>query len=133
MADKKLNDVPVVSDIVTIFGKRSNGEIVQIDKSNLATLLGELLPDSLGFLRGYNNPASLDTNINGIYNTNESVQGTWPLYAHKYGVLVVLCSKSFGAAQIYISDGTENIYVRKSYNLGKTWGEWLLIKGVNIT
>lgn len=133
MADKKLNEVPVVSDIVTIFGKRSNGEIVQIDKSNLATLLGELLPDSLGFLRGYNNPASLDTNINGIYNTNESVQGTWPLYAHKYGILVVLCSKSFGAAQIYISDGTENIYVRKSYNYGETWEEWLLIKGVNIT
>lgn len=44
MADKKLNEVPVVNDIVTIFGKRSNGEIVQIDKSNLATLLGELLP-----------------------------------------------------------------------------------------
>ena len=43
MADKKLNEVPVVSDIVTIFGKRSNGEIVQIDKSNLATLLGGLL------------------------------------------------------------------------------------------
>jgi len=43
MADKKLNDVPVVSDIVTIFGKRSNGEIVQIDKSNLATLLGGLI------------------------------------------------------------------------------------------
>lgn len=40
MADKKLNEVPVVNDIVTIFGKRSNGEIVQIDKSNLATLLG---------------------------------------------------------------------------------------------
>lgn len=43
MADKKLNEVPVVSDIVTIFGKRSNGEIVQIDKNNLATLLGELM------------------------------------------------------------------------------------------
>lgn len=43
MADKKLNEVPVESDIVTIFGKRSNGEIVQIDKSNLATLLGGLL------------------------------------------------------------------------------------------
>lgn len=95
--------------------------------------LGELLPDSLGFLRGYNNPTSLDTNINGIYNTNESVQGTWPLYAHKYGVLIVLCSKSYGAAQIYISDGTENVYVRKSYNFGETWEEWLLIKGVNIT
>ena len=47
MADKKLNEVPVVSDIVTIFGKRSNGEIVQIDKSNLATLLGGLM-NSLG-------------------------------------------------------------------------------------
>lgn len=94
--------------------------------------LGELLPNSLGFLRGYNNPASLDTNINGIYNTDENVQGTWPLYAHKYGVLIVLCSKSYGAAQFYISDSTENVYVRKSYNLGKTWGKWLLIKGVDI-
>lgn len=48
MADKKLNEVPVVSDIVTIFGKRSNGEIVQIDKSNLATLMGELLGNPKG-------------------------------------------------------------------------------------
>ena len=48
MADKKLNEVPVVSDIVTIFGKRSNGEIVQIDKNNLATLLGELLGNPKG-------------------------------------------------------------------------------------
>lgn len=108
------------------------GEAFLLHKFALKSELGELLPNSLGFLRGYNNPASLDTNINGIYNTDESVQGTWPLYAHKYGVLVVLCSKSYGVAQIYISDGTENIYVRKSYNLGKTWQEWLLIKGVNI-
>ena len=43
MADKKLNEVPVVDDIVTIFGKRSNGEIVQIDKSNLAKVVGELM------------------------------------------------------------------------------------------
>ena len=42
MADKKLNGVPMVSDIETILGVRSNGEIVQIDKSNLATLLGAL-------------------------------------------------------------------------------------------
>ena len=52
MADKKLNEVPVVSDIVTIFGKRSNGEIVQIDKSNLATLLGELLPTASNEKKG---------------------------------------------------------------------------------
>lgn len=64
---------------------------------------------------------------------NDVAKVTKQQLATIYGVLVVLCSKSFGAAQIYISDGTENIYVRKSYNLGKTWGEWLLIKGVNIT
>jgi hypothetical protein len=127
------NELPTVTDAANVRVLQSGGEAAQMTMQSLATKLGELLPDSLGFLRGYNNPASLDTNINGIYNTNESVQGTWPLYAHKYGVLVVLCSKSFGAAQIYISDGTENIYVRKSYNLGKTWEEWLLIKGVNIT
>lgn len=100
--------------------------------SAAAKVLGELLPDSLGFLRGYNNPTSLDTNINGIYNTDESVKGTWPLYAYKYGVLIVLCSKSYGAVQFYISDSTENVYVRKSYNIGKTWEKWLLIKGVDI-
>lgn len=127
------NELPTVTDAANVRVLQSSGDAAQMTMQSLASKLGGLLPDSLGFLRGYNNPASLDTNINGIYNTNESVQGTWPLYAHKYGVLVVLCSKSFGAAQIYISDGTENIYVRKSYNLGKTWGEWLLIKGVNIT
>lgn len=132
MADKKLNEVSQLTDFDYALVVKGN-DVAKVTKQQLATLLGELLPDSLGFLRGYNNPTSLDTNINGIYNTNESVQGTWPLYAHKYGVLIVLCSKSYGAAQIYISDGTENVYVRKSYNFGETWEEWLLIKGVNIT
>ena len=52
MADKKLNEVPVVNDIVTILGKRSNGEIVQIDKSNLASIVGELLPLSTNTNKG---------------------------------------------------------------------------------
>lgn len=60
MADKKLNEVPVVSDIVTIFGKRSNGEIVQIDKSNLATLLGELLQNAYD---SYSLKESIETEI----------------------------------------------------------------------
>lgn len=132
MADKKLNEVSQLTDFDYALVVKGN-DVAKVTKQQLATILGGLLPDSLGFLRGYNNPTSLDTNINGIYNTNESVQGTWPLYAHKYGVLIVLCSKSYGAAQIYMSDGTENVYVRKSYNFGETWEEWLLIKGVNIT
>lgn len=67
MADKKLNEVPVVSDIVTIFGKRSNGEIVQIDKSNLATLLGELLQKAYD---SYSLKESIETEIGvglGVY------------------------------------------------------------------
>lgn len=66
MADKKLNEVPVVSDIVTIFGKRSNGEIVQIDKSNLATLLGELLENRLVKYKEMNLGANeiIDTGVN---------------------------------------------------------------------
>jgi hypothetical protein len=67
MADKKLNEVPVVSDIVTIFGKRSNGEIVQIDKSNLATLLGELLQNAYD---SYSLKESIETEIGvglGVY------------------------------------------------------------------
>ena len=131
MADKKLNQVSQLTDFDYALVVKGN-DVAKVTKQQLATILGELLPNSLGFLRGYNNPASLDTNINGIYNTDEKVQGTWPLYAHKYGVLIVLCSKSYGAAQFYISDGTENVYVRKSYNLGKTWEKWLLIKGVDI-
>ena len=131
MADKKLNEVSQLTDFDYALVVKGN-DVAKVTKQQLATILGELLPDSLGFLRGYNNPASLDTNINGIYNTDENVQGTWPLYAHKYGVLIVLCSKSYGAAQFYISDGTENVYVRKSYNLGETWEKWLLIKGVDI-
>ena len=131
MADKKLNEVSQLTDFDYALVVKGN-DVAKVTKQQLATLLGELLPDSLGFLRGYNNPDSLDTNINGIYNTDENVQGTWPLYAHKYGVLIVLCSKSYGAAQFYISDGTENVYVRKSYNFGKTWEKWLLIKGVDI-
>lgn len=67
MADKKLNEVPVVSDIVTIFGKRSNGEIVQIDKSNLATLLGGLLQNAYD---SYSLKESIETEIGfglGVY------------------------------------------------------------------
>lgn len=66
MADKKLNEVPVVSDIVTIFGKRSNGEIVQIDKNNLATLLGELLENRLVKYKEMNLGANeiIDTGVN---------------------------------------------------------------------
>lgn len=83
MADKKLNEVPVVSDIVTIFGKRSNGEIVQIDKSNLATLLGELLQvSSVGEI-------DLKPNINVSIKLREGIYAFYDNYAISGFILTV--------------------------------------------
>ena len=98
MADKKLNEVPVVSDIVTIFGKRSNGEIVQIDKSNLATLLGELFTNLKLFPFMVREVINDDTDLNsvtknGIYqliNANgENTPTGW-------GMLVVFANGGYG-------------------------------------
>lgn len=98
MADKKLNEVPVVSDIVTIFGKRSNGEIVQIDKSNLATLLGGLFTNLKLFPFMVREVINDDTDLNsvtknGIYqliNANgENTPTGW-------GMLVVFANGGYG-------------------------------------
>lgn len=40
MADRKLNEVPVVNDISHLLGVRSNGEIIRISKENMASVLG---------------------------------------------------------------------------------------------
>lgn len=80
MADKKLNEVPVVSDIVTIFGKRSNGEIVQIDKSNLATLLGGLIPTASNKNKGLVAPDMFSFTRDAVTDANGcSVFGSYKL------------------------------------------------------
>lgn len=127
MADKKLNEVPVVSDIVTIFGKRSNGEIVQIDKSNLATLLGGLFTSLKLFpfmFRGdvnvtsYDETGALDTVIEmGIYKVKPK-QGVW-------GILVVF--NAFDGAggvvqKLYNATGAK--YRVKNSNTDNSWTDW---------
>lgn len=83
------------------------------------------MPDSLGFLKGYySNPGSIDINVNGIYNTDINVQGTWPEGAYKYGLLIVACSKSFAGVQLYFPDNGLYFYFRTSYNIGKSWSAW---------
>lgn len=96
MADKKLNEVPVVSDIVTIFGKRSNGEIVQIDKSNLATLLGELL--------------EINKIINGFISESFSLHKGESKKIKANGILVI-CSQYYNLypSIAVISPATKNI------------------------
>ena len=116
MADKKLNEVPVVSDIVTIFGKRSNGEIVQIDKNNLATLLGELIP--------------LATNeVNGLMSKNNYIKIAQSITSTKlikieswdgYSTLVFI--RTSGSTGLYSIDGNwadSAKFTRLSGPLGK--------------
>ena len=108
MADKKLNEVPVVSDIVTIFGKRSNGEIVQIDKSNLATLLGGLLQvSSVGEI-------DLKPNINVSMKLREGIYAFYDNYAISGFILTV-------ADNIY-TDRSKIIAGEKSVSLSIEFG-----------
>ncbi len=135
MADKKLNEVPVVSDIVTIFGKRSNGEIVQIDKSNLATLLGELIGINDTWIRRRFAIKDCNTAIAGVYNVDDSTTNNFPTGAYKFGTLLVANSGFFGS-QYFVPDNFNAdpyIYIRSIGNNGTTFNKWAKIKVTIIT
>lgn len=135
MADKKLNEVPVVSDIVTIFGKRSNGEIVQIDKSNLATLLGELIGINDTWIRRRFAIKDCNTAIAGAYNVDDSTTNNFPTGAYKFGTLLVANSGFFGS-QYFVPDNFNvdpYIYIRSIGNNGNTFNQWAKIKVTIIT
>ena len=125
MADKKLNEVPVVSDIVTIFGKRSNGEIVQIDKSNLATLLGELLGINDTWLR-FRDEKEIESqdeldqmNYSGIYLLSQKSK----LEYVRNCVLVVIGNPIICCIQnLYNYSG--DIYKYRVKWFSSSWGNW---------
>ena len=125
MADKKLNEVPVVSDIVTIFGKRSNGEIVQIDKSNLATLLGGLLGINDTWLR-FRNEKEIESqdeldqmNYSGIYLLSQESK----LEYVRNCVLVVIGKPNICCIQnLYNYSG--DIYKYRVKWFSNSWGNW---------
>jgi len=125
MADKKLNEVPVVSDIVTIFGKRSNGEIVQIDKSNLATLLGELIGINDTWLRfrdqkEIESQDELDSmQYSGIYLLSQNSK----LEYVRNRVLVVIGKPNICCIQnLYNYSG--DIYKYRVKWFSNSWGNW---------
>ncbi len=125
MADKKLNEVPVVSDIVTIFGKRSNGEIVQIDKSNLATLLGELIGINETWfrfrdLKEIESQDELDQmNYSGIYLLSQKSK----LEYVRNCVLVVIGKPNICCIQnLYNYNGS--IYKYRVKWFSSDWGDW---------
>ena len=114
MADKKLNEVPVVSDIVTIFGKRSNGEIVQIDKSNLATLLGELIPvvsetsNGLAWKGGFIDRPKITSNMSIDNYTNPGMYGLDGCQdsPYKYGGLIIFRANVLVVQIVYDMQGS---------------------------
>lgn len=142
MADKKLNEVPVVSDIVTIFGKRSNGEIVQIDKSNLATLPGELigvanaekngLMSKNGFIdRVHVNGTSFDDDIaSGIYLVNGATSADLNA-PFGYGILAVFSSNGFVSqfAMQFGKDASSIRYRNFDRSVG-VWNKWAVLNTI---
>ena len=125
MADKKLNGVPMVSDIETILGVRSNGEIVQIDKSNLATLLGELLGINDTWLRfrdqkEIESQDELDSmQYSGIYLLSQNSK----LEYARNCVLVVIGKPNICCIQnLYNYSG--DIYKYRVKWFSNSWGNW---------
>ena len=124
MADKKLNEVPVVSDIVTIFGKRSNGEIVQIDKSNLATLLGELFTNLKLFPFMPKGILSTDEEVNSA-----TASGMYHVFGRdgisvvsNYSIMIVFNDGQGYVIQMTFRLGEDVVGFRRNYD-GK-WGDF---------
>ena len=124
MADKKLNEVPVVSDIVTIFGKRSNGEIVQIDKSNLATLLGGLMNSLKLFPFMPKGILSTDEEVNSA-----TASGMYHVFGRdgisvvsNYSIMIVFNDGQGYVIQMTFRLGEDIVGFRRNYN-GK-WGDF---------
>ncbi len=124
MADKKLNEVPVVSDIVTIFGKRSNGEIVQIDKSNLATLLGELIGinetwfRNRGYIRGEINLDDFkNAGAYSLFNVEgNNVPTSW--------AQLLIFSSGYYIIQIIVDISSRKLFIRRYDTENDRWQEW---------
>lgn len=131
MADKKLNEVPVVSDIVTIFGKRSNGEIVQIDKNNLATLLGELIPvvndtsNGLAWKGGFIDRPKITSNMSIDNYTNPGMYGLDGCQdsPYKYGGLIIFRANVLVVQIVYDMQGSNRPKYRQNW-ANQGWQSW---------
>lgn len=131
MADKKLNEVPVVNDIVTIFGKRSNGEIVQINKSNLATLLGELIPvvsetsNGLAWKGGFIDRPKITSNMSIDNYTNPGMYGLDGCQdsPYKYGVLIIFRANVLVVQIVYDMQGSNRPKYRQNW-ANQGWQSW---------
>ncbi|MDB1068812.1 pyocin knob domain-containing protein [Phocaeicola vulgatus] len=125
MADKKLNQVSQLTDFDYALVVKGN-DVAKVTKQQLATILGELLPDSLGFFKPYT-PVSgqdLDQMLNmGFYKIQpldlSSSNPNLPEGAYSYGSLIVFdnpLDNEKRKVQIYIPNGHAYFYTRVANN-----------------
>ena len=129
MADRKLNEVPVVNDISHLLGVRSNGEIIRISKENMAKVLGELMNSlklfpfmNKGRLTGTDDLNNVLTS--GIYEISAPTTGVLNGKDIQYGILIVF---SAGQRIQLLGNGLYgNAYFRTGRDNGR-WYDWVSI------
>lgn len=130
MADRKLNEVPVVNDISHLLGVRSNGEIIRISKENMASVLGGLMNNLKLFpfmyrevilnktddLSGY-----VDTGMYEINNVDSGLPFKFGgLIVFKCGSQIIQIASRFQSTECYIRTAWSN------YNF-YAWGKISII------
>lgn len=120
------NELPTVTDAANVRVLQSSGDAAKMTMQSLASKLGELLPDSLGFFKPYT-PVSgqdLDQMLNmGFYKIQpldlSSSNPNLPEGAYSYGSLIVFdnpLDNEKRKVQIYIPNGHAYFYTRVANN-----------------
>lgn len=120
------NELPTVTDAANVRVLQSSGDAAKMTMQSLASKLGELLPDSLGFFKPYT-PVSgqdLDQMLNmGFYKIqpldSSSSNPNLPEGAYSYGSLIVFdnpLDNEKRKVQIYIPNGHAYFYTRVANN-----------------
>ena len=120
------NELPTVTDAANVRVLQSSGDAAKMTMQSLASNLGGLLPDSLGFFKPYT-PVSgqdLDQMLNmGFYKIQpldlSSSNPNLPEGAYPYGSLIVFdnpLDNEKRKVQIYIPNGYAYFYTRVANN-----------------
>ncbi|MGZ2600230.1 hypothetical protein [Bacteroides fragilis] len=117
MADKRLNEFPLVNNLSKLLGLDYNGNGVQMTPTSL---LDNLFQDRGGF--DYNDSSIVNSLINpGTYLHGDRIIDT----DGGYGILIVFKSSSYVAQADFVNHG--KILFRFSYDLGIHWNSWKTI------
>lgn len=131
MADRKLNEVPVVNDISHLLGVRSNGEIIRISKENMASVLGELLPvvgennNGLAWKGGFIERVKITSSMSIDDYTNPGMYGLDGCQdsPYKFGGLIVFKANVLVVQIVYEMLGSNRPKYRQNWD-NQGWQSW---------